>query len=181
MENKTSQNGTSKKKKKGSNYNLQVAAGASGMGGLAFVWLNTATSGAVPGGVVGFIIGSIIGFVVIYIVLWFNFHGDEEKLEERFEQKIQQTLDKEENDKKQIEEIEKKLSQTDISPDILKSLALHQKIQLHFYLEKMNDTDIIAIVEQTKKVKLINPERWKKINEQGMADQFQLIYKRTHS
>jgi hypothetical protein len=62
-----------------------------------------------------------------------------------------------------------------ISPDILNTLNENHRNQLERCLNNMKITDIIAFHDAT--VKIIDAERWGKINEQGVADKFRVIYK----
>ena len=42
----------------------------------------------------------------------------------------------------------------------------------------MQDTDLIALYGNEQEVKLIDADRWARIQEQGIADRFRVIYRK---
>ena len=102
--------------------------------------------------------------------------------EEEFKAKHSEIIEKqkikiEENNKIIEEWNNNRPKVSDISCDILDSLSEPNKHRLEKCLEAMQPLDVIAFHDT--KVKIIDADRWRRINEQGTTDDFKVIYKRS--
>ncbi len=65
-----------------------------------------------------------------------------------------------------------------VSEEVLAGLSEVKKRKINTFIKTMQDTDLIALYGNEQEVKLIDADRWARIQEQGIADRFRVIYRK---
>ncbi len=65
-----------------------------------------------------------------------------------------------------------------VSEEVLAGLSEIKKRKINTFIQTMHETDLIALYGNEQEVKLIDADRWARIQEQGIADRFHVIYKK---
>ncbi len=65
-----------------------------------------------------------------------------------------------------------------VSEEVLAGLSEIKKRKISIFIKTMQDTDLIALYGNEQEVKLIDADRWARIQEQGIGDRFRVIYRK---
>ncbi len=99
--------------------------------------------------------------------------------EEEFNQKKNTLIETQSSILRQWINNKPKLS--DINPSILEELQEHHKVQLKDLLDRITEPEFLlknVIVINNNKIKAVDKDRWKAIQEQGYQDKFKLIHEK---